>query len=154
MKDGMMLSKAYGKRTKRRAGLNIFELIFIVFVVAGGVAVAVSFWRRWGILGGVIGFPLGLFGLFYLLVGIQEAVGWWLPSEPACRCGKGAAGDYKIEVLKEDLFPGAGAILFTCEHCGRRYVHDHRKFLEVSADNTLHPYMKHAPFGRWRPDCD
>ncbi|MEO7719039.1 MAG: hypothetical protein ABIY70_22810, partial [Capsulimonas sp.] len=85
----------------------------------------------------------------------QEAASWWLPDEPSCCCGNGESRDYKGELLEDGLFPDGGSkFVYTCQQCGRRYVHGHRKFLEVYTDNTLHPSMKHAPFGRWGPDGD
>ncbi|MEO7719038.1 MAG: hypothetical protein ABIY70_22805 [Capsulimonas sp.] len=151
----MMESRVCARKRIRQAGQTIFELGCLLFVIAAGIAVAVSFWRHWGIIGALIGFPVGFFGLYYLYVGILKLDSWWLSVTPPCCCGEGSSSSYDVEFLKEGLFPGGSLeFVYTCQQCGRRYVKGHRKFLEVYTDNTLHPYMKHAPFGRWRLDGD
>jgi hypothetical protein len=135
-------------RSARRAGLTLIELNACCVLLAGGLAVAVAAARRYGWLGGLIGFFVGLLvwaGVLALLITAGEAL--WLAGARLPRCHSGLCRT----TAHYDVVNAEGTWVLRCR-CGRDYVREGRRFLERLPDGTIQPYMVHRPFRGWFRD--
>jgi hypothetical protein len=132
---------------------NIFELLAFIFNCALAYFVGRYLGDKWGLLGWILGAPLG-FGTGIIVLktvfGLPAHV-WhkFRPLRPTCRKGVCQAQDY--ELLKAT----SEGSTFQCK-CGDKYFRlgTTGRFLEVLPDGSLRPYMKRKPFGKWEPDAD
>ena len=143
-------------RRHRRGEVGLVDMCLLLLHLGAGVFVAAYAGKHYGVLGAVMGFPLGVAGTFaavYLLVfsaGLVEGLFTGLPWLPPCaQCGCKAGllvdmGDYEIALRGDE--PS-----WRCR-CGRVFQKQGRRFLEVLPDGTRRPHLVWRPFRGWRPD--
>ena len=130
--------------------LSCFELFLVLFPVALGVTVGHYIGIRYGWLFGIISgvsacgcgavIGIGLFRLFVFLFG------WWNVPFPLCRvCG---SKNYEwLETTEQGTF-------YLCCQCATKYRldKDDDRFVEISLDDSVRPYVKSGRFRGWIPD--
>ena len=131
----------------------------IVLLVCG---LAVSSWvgERFGLVGRIVGFVVGVVGTALLVSGALIAfvrLGYAGPSLPPCHNGTCRAGVWPALPDEGDfeLIIVGDMDVYRCK-CGREYVltyGDHR-CAERLPDGALKPYMVHWSFRGWFPDGD
>jgi len=135
-------------RITPQSGLNIFELLFVMFYVACGTLAALWTTRRFGWPAGVGTFFVvvpAVHGVFLLLSYVERMYRGGIPPFPSCRTGKCHHANYTYR-RSEDGHYG----LF-CQ-CGSRYKKQGRRFFEVQPDGSPQPYMIWRAFRGWFPD--
>jgi hypothetical protein len=130
---------------------NIFEYVAFLFNFVLAYFLGRHFSNEWGILGWVVGMPLG-FGIGILILKAVSGVldySWyrWRPLRPPCRKGSCMAQDYKLVEVS------TGGLTYQCK-CGDKYrkLAAPERFVEVLSDGSLRPYMKRRGIGRWEHD--
>jgi len=121
----------------------------------------------WGsVLGAVGGFLAGaivaiaLMTMFiYTIDLIKKFSAWWRPSLPVCENGSCRKWNYKsteTPLLVRKHVKGTLYHAYRC-NCGNLYtklgcMSLKTQWVRILSDNTIQPYLKHYPFGRWKPD--
>jgi hypothetical protein len=128
--------------------MNIFELGWLIIVVALGLGVAEPAGHRFGIVGYILGFVLGVGGgwaaLWVIPMFLDFVDGYLrsgIPRRPRCRNGRCVGVDYEL----------TKTLTWKCK-CGDEYVKKGRRFLKLDADRKRLPYLKWVPFRGWVPD--
>ena len=128
--------------------MNIFEVLFFAAYIAAAVACGHFLSEKLGMLGWVIGFPLGI----ALIFGARKAVLWinnyWLrlrPLRPRCKLGRCDVSDYKSPDANLE------GVFFVCR-CGTKYFQSGGRFQEVGDKGQLIPYMKWSLLQGWQSD--
>lgn len=120
------------------------SIALICLIVLGGAWGKQHGHPGWGLVAGGLAFAAAGFGCAFL-----RALWWcWRPPLPRCRSGQCRRPVDFVFVRRV-----AAGDLYTCR-CGVNYVLDRqgRRFLELTVDETVRPYLCHALLGRWRPD--
>lgn len=120
-----------------------------LFILICATLSSLFFGNKFGLLGGIIGFPLGLilaFLIIYILNILMDLWYVWRPLRPICKNGKCKSNDYKWVTRIEDFCP-----VFICS-CGDLYLKNGSLFIELLSDGSSEPYMSHSFFGRWKKD--
>ena len=128
--------------------MTIIELFYICLVIASGFCAGKFLGFHFGIIGWIVGIPLGLIVAILALWFIGVLINPWNkgnPKLPVCTKGKyHSAGDYEIIGVTD-----AGTVF--CCSCGTTYLFTGRRFM-VYIDHTPQPYMKRTRFGPWEED--
>lgn len=137
--------------TEQSSGqLTCFELFLILFPVAFGVVVGYYIGNKYGWIFGIISgvlacgcgavIGIGLFRLFVFLFG------WWNVPFPLCRVCKSKNYEW-LETTEQGTF-------YMCRHCGTKYRldKDDSRFVEISSEGSVLPYVKGGRFRGWIPD--
>ena len=136
--------------------IGVREFLGCAVLCLCGLTVGSLAAERFGWLGALLGFIVGVLSVFYITYGVLSAwvrlvqAGPWMPQ---CHTGKCKGGyemgdDSDFESLVVD-----GEVIYHCR-CGYDYVllDGGRRFLERLPDGTLKPYMRHRAFRGWYPD--
>lgn len=154
-------------RLSRSRGLNLFEVIAILLIVAGlsyGFTRGLEEGLSQAAIGAAMGAGAGFAAYFALLVAIMLPL--WLffvlyrPQFPRCRTGR--CKDTHYRHLGQDEMPelrerlraaGKEAWLVRCR-CGTLYCSSltEQRFFEVSDAGELQPFMRYRPYRRWERD--
>ncbi len=148
------------RRTQRRGEVGLFELLFIIVVLTGGLILAGYASSKFGWLGFVGG---GILGVIASLGGLLLVLYVWAFSEALCfggipylpTCGNGKCksgllsdfGDYEPET--DEQFRA----YFRCK-CGTLYWRNRKegRVLEVLPDGTMKPFKIWRSFRGWYSD--
>ena len=129
-------------------------MLWLLLVLLVGLVVARYAGARFGWLGFVLGFIVGILASCGVFVGgiwlVTSLIGLFtgIPEFLPCRCGKCKDaqthfGDYTPEMVGD-------RIGVRCQ-CGL-YVRQGKQVMEVLPDGTHKPYMVWKPFRGWYPD--
>lgn len=141
---------------RKRIGATCLEFLWLLFILLIGIVVARYAGARFGWLGFVLGFIVGILASCGVFVGgiwlVTSLIGLFtgIPEFPPCKCGKcrdawnPPFGDYRPEMVGD-------RIGVRCQ-CGSLYVKRGRRMFEVLPDGTRKPHMIWKPFRGWYPD--
>jgi hypothetical protein len=145
----------------RRAAVSLADFLLLMFLVLGAGLVAAFAGSRFGWVGFLLGFPVGLFGLFFGFFGLvltgclfEALLREGIPYLPPCRNGKCRSGlltdfgDYEWEQVN-------GEWVFRCR-CGDIYqkIRKGPAVVRILCDGDARPYMAWRPFRGWFPVGD
>ncbi len=158
---------------RKRKGFTLIELLvflwILAFAISGlvrGIRFASQYGPWWSVLGAVLGFLAGIIvgvALFIVFVAVFWQAGrfcmWWRPFPPVCENGSCRANDYESTQTPLPVRKHVDAILhyaYRCK-CGNLYtkigcIRLKTQWVRILSDNTVQPYLKYFPFGRWKPD--
>jgi hypothetical protein len=144
----------------------LWVLIFAVSGLANGSRFGSQYGPGWSVLGAVIGFFTGILvavALLLLFGLIVEMVGrfckWWRLFPPVCENGTCRPSYYEsteTPLLLRKHVDGIQYHAYRCK-CGNLYTKIgclslKTQWVRILSDNAIQPYLKHFPFGRWKPD--
>jgi hypothetical protein len=124
--------------------------LFIWFIwFSFGIGGGFFGWHYFGILGAIIGFPLGLVAFLLIIYTFGNIINvWdkWNPRFPPCQKGKcQASDDYKtVGYVK-------GWPVYECK-CGDFYYYYPWRFLEIIPDGKLRSYLRNSHVKSWHID--
>jgi hypothetical protein len=158
---------------RKQRGATLIELLAILWIV--NFAVIGLVWGKrfgsqygsgWSVLGAVIGFFAGIvvaFALLFLFVSTFQMVAqfctWWRAFPPVCENGTCSANYYESTETPPPLRKHVDGIqyhAYRCK-CGNLYTTIggmglNTQWVRILSDNAIQSYLKHFPFGRWKPD--
>ncbi len=152
---------AFSQRWRRP--MNVFEFLALLLIVGGivfGVWHASGSWLDllWsGLAGAAKGYGIFVLMMLMVLLTLRLAL-WYRPQFPRCRNGRCGFFeiDYVAVILPGKPWPENHALppgeLARCR-CGILYLRPGGgcEVAEVDIDGNLRPWMRHRPWGRWRP---
>lgn len=127
--------------------MSIFDVVALWIIVGLAISVGYCLGQYFGVVGWILGLPLGWVIGNAALTGLGRVLETIWPVRTPCRKGACQALDYELlRIPNEEPH-------FRCK-CGDEYFNSlpDGRFLEVLPDGSLRPYMKRKRFGGWEPD--